>query len=170
MSTQETLCIIPWTILNLNIVQTYGHPTHATKHRRLLENIQRRATKVILNYPGKSYTDRLLELKMLPLRYRRETSDLLLFFKITSGLLDFNTNKYFSQVTISHNTRNSQTITVRFLNTDRIISCFQLPPEQSPHAGNNLRWDFTFVLNEAVKLRCEALPCVVGNPSGTLFL
>ena len=64
----------------------------------------------------------------------------------------------------------TQTITVRFLNTDRIISCFQLPPEQSPHAGNNLRWDFTFVHNEAVKLRCEALSCVVGNPSGTLFL
>ena len=58
----------------------------------------------ILNYPGTSYTDRRLELRMLPLQYRRETSDLLLFFNITSGLLNFNANKYFSQVTISYNT------------------------------------------------------------------
>ena len=66
---------------------------YTTKHRRLLENVQRRATESILNYPAeKSYTDRLLELRMLPLQYRRETSDLLLFFKITFGLLDFNAN------------------------------------------------------------------------------
>lgn len=35
---------------------------YTLKHRRLLENVQRRATKFILNYPAKSYTDRLLEL------------------------------------------------------------------------------------------------------------
>ena len=44
---------------------------------------------------------------MLPLQYRRETTDLLLFFKVTSSLVDSNANKYFSQVTISYNTGNS---------------------------------------------------------------
>lgn len=46
---------------------------YTIKHRALIENIQRRATKFILNYPPSevSYLDRLVHLQMLPLEYRR---------------------------------------------------------------------------------------------------
>ena len=49
-----------------------------------IERVQRYATKFILNYTWKSgvnYRERLLELNMLPLAYRREYLDLCLFFK-----------------------------------------------------------------------------------------
>ena len=56
---------------------------YTAKHRRLIENVQRRATKFVLNYPPRetSYTDRLAALDLLPLEYRREISNLLLLFK-----------------------------------------------------------------------------------------
>ena len=55
---------------------------YTIKHKSLIENIQRRATKFILNYPNEmSYTERLIKTNLLPLEFRREISDLLLVFK-----------------------------------------------------------------------------------------
>ena len=55
---------------------------YITKHRALIENVQRGATKYILNYPSNmSCKERLIKLNILPLEDRRETSDLLLCFK-----------------------------------------------------------------------------------------
>ena len=53
------------------------------KHRLLIENVQRRATRFILNYPkdDMSYPLRLQKLRLLPLEFRREISDLTLLFK-----------------------------------------------------------------------------------------
>ena len=44
------------------------------KYRALIENVQRHATKLILNYPSRdvSYLDRLKILGLKPLEYRRE--------------------------------------------------------------------------------------------------
>ena len=54
---------------------------YTIKHRALIENVQRRATKFILNYPqNMTYNERLIKLNLLPLEHCRETSDLLLFF------------------------------------------------------------------------------------------
>jgi hypothetical protein len=46
---------------------------YTTKHRALVENVQRRATKFILNYPPSnvSYIDRLTILDLLPLEHRQ---------------------------------------------------------------------------------------------------
>ena len=53
---------------------------YTSKDRALLENTQRRATKVMLNYPKNlTYKERLIELNLLPLDYRREISDLISF-------------------------------------------------------------------------------------------
>lgn len=53
-----------------------------------IENVQRRVTNYILNNPKrpdpghKDYKTRLLELKLLPLTYRREIMDIQLFLKL----------------------------------------------------------------------------------------
>ena len=49
---------------------------YTSKHRSLLENTQRRATKFMLNYPKNlTYKERPIELNLLLLLYRREISD-----------------------------------------------------------------------------------------------
>ena len=50
-----------------------------------LERVQRRFTKYILNYPEMDYVQRLIELGLLPLSYRREIMDLTLYFKCRMG-------------------------------------------------------------------------------------
>ena len=56
-----------------------------------LEKIQRQATKYILTPPfscSQSYEQWLKTLSLLPIRYWHEYLDILLFFKITHGLVD----------------------------------------------------------------------------------
>ena len=46
---------------------------YTIKHQMILENVQRRATKFILNYPDDlNYKQRLLKLSLLPLEYKRD--------------------------------------------------------------------------------------------------
>ena len=53
---------------------------YTSKDRALLENTQRRATKFTLNYlKNLTNKERLIELSLLPLDYRREISDLISF-------------------------------------------------------------------------------------------
>jgi hypothetical protein len=55
---------------------------YTIKHHLLIDNVQRRATKFILNYPDNmSYVDRMQKTNLLPLDFRREISDLILLFK-----------------------------------------------------------------------------------------
>ena len=73
---------------------------YTVKHRALIENVQRRATKFILNYPSRemSYVDRL-----------RELNDILLLFKFKSGRMHIDCTKYFVPVTCHYVTRNFDT-------------------------------------------------------------
>ena len=58
---------------------------HTAKDRALIKNVQRRATKIILNYPHDCcYVDRLTSLKLLLLEYRRNVHDLTLLFKLNA--------------------------------------------------------------------------------------
>ena len=67
---------------------------HTAKDRALIKNVQRRATKFILNYPHDCcYVDRLTSLKLLLLEYRREAHDLTLLFKLKCGLMNTDYNK-----------------------------------------------------------------------------
>ncbi|XP_020914958.1 uncharacterized protein LOC110252470 [Exaiptasia diaphana] len=94
---------------------------YTIKHRALIENIQRRATKFILNYPPReiSYRDRLVQLKLLPLEFRRDINDLVLLFKHRLGLVNTNFNDFFSPVCSSYNTRNSDPGNLRLLSSHR---------------------------------------------------
>lgn len=52
---------------------------HLIKDIVMLERIQRRATKFILNYNGVSYKESLISLSLLPLMYQFELNDILLY-------------------------------------------------------------------------------------------
>ena len=67
----------------------------------MVENVQRRATKFILNYPrNMSYRDRLVKLSLLPLEYRREVKDLELIYNARAGHIDLG-HQYFFYQTVS---------------------------------------------------------------------
>jgi len=62
----------------------------------LLENIQRRAIKVVLYYPPVevAYNNGLEQLDLLPLEMRRDTYDLVLLFKFKIGLVTANFDRF----------------------------------------------------------------------------
>ena len=74
----------------------------------MIENIQRRATKFILNYPPRevSYINRLDQLNLLPLDFRRQMHDLVLLFKYKTGTLTSNFGRFIHTATQQYRTRN----------------------------------------------------------------
>ena len=80
---------------------------YTIKHRLLIENVQRRATKFILNYPDNmSYVDRLQKTNLLSLEFRREISDLILLFKSKHHLITMDINKYLCTYNPGYQSRN----------------------------------------------------------------
>ena len=77
------------------------------KHRLLIENVQRRAMRFILNYhKDMSYPLRLQKLRLLPLEFRRDISDLTLLLKSKNGLITMDVNKYLNTYVYCYRTRN----------------------------------------------------------------
>ena len=64
------------------------------RNLQLIEGIQRRATNYILHYPDIDYRERLSNLKLLPLSFRREIIDLTFFLKCKLELCDLNLNNF----------------------------------------------------------------------------
>jgi hypothetical protein len=79
------------------------------KNLRMVEGIQRRATKFILGYhnPYQSYKDRLLALKLLPVCYWHEIKDLVFFFKIINGFYNVDISNLIQPNILLKSTRNS---------------------------------------------------------------
>ena len=76
------------------------------KHIQMIENIQRRGTKLVPDLINMSYTTRLKELNLPTLKYRRKRGDLIQVFKILNGHYDINWEDFFTLDTDrSHNTR-----------------------------------------------------------------
>jgi hypothetical protein len=70
-------------------------PSATIIHRSLIENVQRRATKFILNYPKEmTYTERLITTNLLPLQFRREITDLMLLNKSKTELIPMDVNNF----------------------------------------------------------------------------
>ena len=63
---------------------------------KMIESIQRRATKLVPGLKDKSYEERLKELKLPSLVYRRRRGDLIQMFKIINGLVRMNVSTLFS--------------------------------------------------------------------------
>ena len=53
-----------------------------------LEKIQKRATKLVINFKKIPYKDRLIHLKLPTLKYRRLRGDMIEVFKITHNIYD----------------------------------------------------------------------------------
>jgi hypothetical protein len=67
----------------------------AVKLRSLMENVQRRATKFILNYPKEmSYTERLIATNLLPHEFRRDITNLMLLYKSKTALIPMDVNNF----------------------------------------------------------------------------
>jgi hypothetical protein len=80
---------------------------YTIKNRLLIENVQRRATKFILNYPDNmSYVDRLQNTNLLPLDFRRDISDLILLFKSKHHLITMDINKHLCTYNPGYQSRN----------------------------------------------------------------
>ena len=61
---------------------------HLQRHITMLENVQRRATKLEPGLGNLSYIDRLKELKLPTLAYRRYRGDMIEMFKLTHKMYD----------------------------------------------------------------------------------
>ena len=80
---------------------------YTIKNRLLIENVQRRATKFILNYPDNmSYVDRLQKTNLRPLDFRRDISDLILLFKSKHHLITIDINKHLCTYNPGYQSRN----------------------------------------------------------------
>jgi hypothetical protein len=66
----------------------------SAKYIQQIEKVQRHITKYILHYPDLCYKERCIKLGILPLTYRREMLDLILFFKCVHGLTDLNISDF----------------------------------------------------------------------------
>ena len=76
------------------------------KHIQIIENIQRRGTKLVPELININYTDRLKMLNLPTLKYRRKRGDLIQVFKILNGHYDINWQVFFTLDTNrTHNTR-----------------------------------------------------------------
>ena len=69
-----------------------------------MEGVQRRATKLIPRLRDMPYEDRLRELKLPSMEYRRKRGDMIQCFKIMKGLVRLDANKIFTPIP-STNTR-----------------------------------------------------------------
>ena len=63
----------------------------------LLERVQRRATKMVVNMNTLPYEDRLKELKLFSLQHRRQRGDLILVYKMYRGLVDMKIKDFFTE-------------------------------------------------------------------------
>ena len=71
------------------------------KNKQAIENLQRRATKIVPEIKDLSYEERLRELNLPTLEYRRRRGDLIQMFKILHGIDDIDSSKL---VTLNENT------------------------------------------------------------------
>ena len=111
---------------------------HLIKDILLLERVQRRATKYILNDYNLSYESRLKQLHLLPLMYTYELNDLLFFIKslkFPTSYFDISKyiqfSNYSTRATSAHklnysNSRTSSTYPYSFFN--RIIRLWNTAP------------------------------------------
>jgi hypothetical protein len=81
---------------HLNYATEVRSPAHILLKRKV-ENVQRRATRWILQQRmgQQEYKDRLVTLDLLPLCYDRELKDLIFFYKALCGYIDIDISKSF---------------------------------------------------------------------------
>ena len=66
---------------------------HLEKNINVLEKVQRRATKLVSDLRNVPYEERLIRLKLFPLKDRRLRGDMITTFKLLNGLIDVDANR-----------------------------------------------------------------------------
>ena len=79
------------------------------KHIRMIENVQRRASRILSTLRHLSYSERLQELNLPTLLYRRRRADLVQVFKIIKGIDDIPIDGFFQ---ISESTTRGQSFKI----------------------------------------------------------
>ena len=74
---------------------TVWYPS-SKKNIQMIENIQRRATRIVPDLKGLSYEERLRSLNLSTLLYRRQRYDQIQIFKIVSGVEDIDVDTFFT--------------------------------------------------------------------------
>ena len=72
------------------------------KNKQILENAQRRATRLVPELRGLSYSERLIELNLPSLDYRRKRFDIIQVFKIVHKIDHINMNVFFTYSDNNH--------------------------------------------------------------------
>ena len=66
------------------------------KNMQAIENVQRRATRIVPELKNLSYEERLQELNLPTLQYRRRRGDVIQMFKIIHGIDEIDSSKFVS--------------------------------------------------------------------------
>ena len=67
----------------------------------LIENVQRRATKIVKTISNLSYEERFRHLGLPTLKYRRDRNDIIQVYKIMNGIDKLDVNTFFKMSTDS---------------------------------------------------------------------
>ena len=89
------------------------------KNKQAIENLQRRATKIVPEIKDLSYEERLRELYLPTLEYHRRRGNLIQMFKILHGIDDIDSSKF---VTLNESTTRGHSLK---LNKPRCLKSLQ---------------------------------------------
>ena len=118
---------------------------------KLVEGVQRRTTKLIPELYNLPYEDRLRELKLPSMEYRRRRGDMIQCFKIMNGLVRLKTTELFTTIpagtTRGHNQRvlrqrAHKSVRAKSFSQRTISSWNSLPKEfiESPSVNTFKNW------------------------------
>ena len=134
----ETFCLIFKALVrpHLEYASSVWIP-YKKKHIDSIENVQRRATKMLPGLSNLSYEERLRKLKLPSLRYRRMRGDMIEVFKIISGIYDTRATSGLLELNTSTTRGNSKKLTKnrsrldvrKFYFTNRVVDLWNNIPD-----------------------------------------
>ena len=134
----ETFCLLFKALVrpHLEYASSVWSP-YKKKHIESIENVQRRATKMLPGLSNLSYEDRLRKLKLPSLRYRRMRGDMIEVFKIISGIYDTRATSGLLELNTSTTRGNSKKLTKnrsrldvrKFYFTNRVVDLWNSIPD-----------------------------------------
>ena len=132
----------------------------------LIENVQRRATKIVRSIRNLSYEERLKHLGLPTLKYRRERNDMIQVYKIMNGNDKLDVNTFFKMSTDTrtrgHNFKitkqQNRTVQRASVFSQRVLTPWNALPEKCVNSDSVNK--FKSSLNDAWKDHPEKFSCV----------
>ena len=124
----------------------------------LIENVQRRASKIVKTISNLSYEERLKHLGLPTLKYRRDRNDVIQVYKIMNGIDKLDVNTFFKMSTDSrtrgHNFKILQNRTKQRASvfSQRVINPWNSLPSECVNSDSVNK--FKSSLNDAKKFSC----------------